>query len=699
MRYASALRPPALVLAVAFATLACASDSRDEGPQVPCTHVAWVQAPGAASVVVRPGWVGYAATPMQRVGGGWWTATLVPPAGPQTYALDVDGTPALDPTVPTSAFATIDGASREVVWIDVASCEAPALRVEALEASAALAARVTFLSARDGSPPRDASATLDGVPTTAALEGRTITVAAPVTVGRHKLRATATDAAGRTAAVERSFFAGPPFSWNDAVVYQVMVDRYRDAGGGALAALKEPSARAGGHLDGVRRALGDIAALGANTLWISPVYPAPPGTFPGRDGRPYSGYHGYWPVAARDVEPAFGGPAALEALVAEAHAKNLRVVLDVVPNHVHEQHPYVAAHRDWFDATACLCGDAACPWNAGVLPCRFAPYLPDVEFRNPAALDAMVDDVRWAVDRFSLDGVRIDAVPQMPRATSRRIVHALGRLDPSLLTLGETFVGPGGYPGLRHFLGPGGLSSEFEFPLMWALRATFAERTASLAALGDAVLASRDALADTGAVMSTMIGNHDVPRFVSLAVGDGGLDGFVTAPQPTDADPYLRAALAFGVVFALPGMPTVYYGDEVGLAGGGDPDTRRPFPAEVALLPPQRDLRARIRRFAAARACHPALRGSAVSVVASDPERLVLARASGGRTVLVVVTRDDRARLEGPLPAGIAPGPWVDLLSGEKKSLAARAVWDEPARSVRYYAQDGDPCVGKASGV
>jgi len=678
----------------------CASDApTTDGPRASCTHAAWLHV-DAGTPVVRPGWEGFRARPMRAAGDGWYTAALTPPAGPQTYALEVDGAFVVDPTVPTTAYATVDGTPREVTWVDVASCTSPAVRLDGLTVSAAsFGAEATFVAAEDGAALASATATLDGIPLPVRAEGARLSLASPTTLGRHRLVLAVTDAVGRTARAERSFLASAPFAWKDAVIYQVMVDRFRGADGLALPPLATPSSRAGGHLDGVRRALPELAALGVNTLWISPVYAAPPGTFPGRDGRPYSGYHGYWPISARTVEPAFGGEAALDALVAAAHAASMRVVLDVVPNHVHEQHPYFKAHPDWFDADACVCGDAACPWNAGLLPCRFAPYLPDVEFRNPAAFDAMVDDVRWAVDRFALDGVRIDAVPQMPRATSRRIVHALTRLDPTALTLGETFVGPGGYPGLRYFLGPGGLASEFEFPLMWALRAAFADGSATVQDLGKAIEASRDALADTGAVMSLMIGNHDVPRFASVVAGDGARDGFSAAPQPTDPDVYLRTALAFGVVFGLPGMPTVYYGDEIGLAGGGDPDTRRPMPAEATWLDPQRALRARVARMAKVRACSAPLRDGDVRVVASDAEHLVVVRRAGGRTVLVVVTRDDRARLEGPLPADVTPGDWVDLLSGQKKTLGARAVWDEPARSVRYYAPDGDPCAVGAGGV
>jgi hypothetical protein len=98
----------------------------------------------------------------------------------------------------------------------------------------------------------------------------------------------------------------------------------------------------------------------------------------------YTGYHGYWPSQPRKIAAAFGGEEALDALVADAHRRSMRVLFDVVPNHVHEQHPYVAQHPEWF------------------VPGTFASYLPDVEWQNNDAARAFVDDVAWFIDRTDL---------------------------------------------------------------------------------------------------------------------------------------------------------------------------------------------------------------------------------------------------------------------------------------------------------
>src|SRR5207237_1627022 len=110
---------------------------------------------------------------------------------------------------------------------------------------------------------------------------------------------------------------------------------------------------------------------------------------------------------------------------------------------------------------------------------------------------------------------------------------------------------PGGYDLLKYELGPFGLDSEFHFPLMWAMRAAIATDAEPLAAIDAAVHAGEDAWTGSGAVMATMIGNHDVPRFASVAAGDAEGDGWDPAPQPMDPSVYARQAMGLGLVMTL----------------------------------------------------------------------------------------------------------------------------------------------------
>jgi glycosidase len=687
----------------AFAVLAFASScTGDETPKNPgrsCGIVVWHKpSRDDAKVELVAGWEGFVGThPMARAGGGWRAIAMSPPAGEQLYGILEDGRWVTDETVGTTAYVTVAGVLREVTARDVPQCELPALTIESATSSE-VSVRFTASASGDAIDPSSVTAKLGTQSLPVAVEGDRITVSSPLGAGKRRIAVSARDRAGKQAEPVTATVWDAPWDWRDAVIYQVVVDRFRDRSGKPLALPSPISARAGGHVDGVRSAIedGTFAAMGVNTLWLSPLYLNPKGEWPGLDGRSYSAYHGYWPIAARALDPAVADEASLDALMAAAHSRGMRVLFDVVPNHVHEQHPYVSAHPEWFTkgAEACVCGAPGCDWNTYELTCRFATYLPDLDFRNLDASRQVADDVNWFVDRFSADGVRIDAVPLMPRSEIRRIATTLRKRwdhpGNRTFSLGETFVGAGDQNALRYFLGPFGLDSEFDFPLMWSLRSTLAEESAPMSSLDQTIHASAQAWEGSGAVMSLIVGNHDVPRFVSVAHRDSG-DGWTPAPQPTDAETVDRVGVALGAIFALPGAPTVYYGDEVALAGAGDPDQRRTMPSDDTLAPAQKALRDRVRAMGKARACLPALRRGTYRTLAADAEHLVFARElEGESTVLVVLTRK-AVNLDATL-AGIPVGEWTDAISGESQAIAPTAHFDGRALSVRYLVPKGNAC-------
>ncbi|MGC4114218.1 MAG: alpha-amylase family glycosyl hydrolase [Myxococcales bacterium] len=464
-----------------------------------------------------------------------------------------------------------------------------------------------------------------------------------------------------------------------------MVDRFR--GHGPLAPPSSPGDRAGGTLDGVREALeaGYFARLGVTTLWLSPVYTNPEGRWPGRDGRQYESYHGYWPVEPRQVDPKLGGDDALEALVASAHARGVRVILDVVPNHLFVRHPYYQAHgwahehsRSWFNdgPDSCVCGTPGCGWGEKLQTCWFTDYLPDLDWRRPEVMDQGTADLAWWMQRFDLDGVRIDAVPMMPRAALRRMTTAIrqtaARQGLDALVMGEVYTGPGdgGRSEIRAFLGTrqAGLDSAFEFPLMWSLREAFAMDWLGLDDLEGELAEGEESFGGSGSTVARIIGNHDTTRFISEAEGDAGKDGWSSDParQPTREEPYRRTLMALTFAMTSGGLPVLYYGDEVGLAGGGDPDSRRVMPDSLGELGGlQGQLLEKVARLGRARLAVPALRHGVRSVAAASSGLDVAVRrepsGEGGGSAIVVLARSAAERDV----AGLPDGDYRDLFSGD----------------------------------
>jgi glycosidase len=699
------------VLVVVAALGAC--DSTPPAPPYPvasCERTLWYQPHSALShVEVVTSWEGWQTGlhVLDDAGNGWRATRITPPPGEQEYAFVDDGIWLADPFVGTTAFH--DGI--EVTWIDGADCSMPSLAVTSASSSpdGNGQASLAFTAASDGAPLDPASiavSAIDGDPPTvtptAAGDGTIALAVSGLGPGKHVLRVAASDVSGRAASPARLTLwnEAHPWDWRDAVIYQVIVDRYRNAQG-ALAPPATASDWAGGTLAGLTADLDAIAARGFNALWVSPLYTNPDGTFLGNDGRPYSAYHGYWPKASRAIDPRFGTEADVDALLAAAHARGMRVIFDVVPHHVHQEHPYVAAHpgSPWFTdwQQNCVCGVGSCDWATHIEDCWFASYLPSFDWHTSDVADTVTDDVAWWIDRFDGDGLRIDAVPMMPRAAIRRIADAVrSRFDhPGQRTylLGENFVGAGAYDLLRYELGPFGLDGEFDFPMMWTMRSVIAEETGSMSDLDATEKTGEAAWAGSGAVMARMIGNHDVSRFSSVSAGDADGDGWTPAPQSTDPLVYQKQRMALALAYTLPGAAVVYYGDEVGLAGREDPDSRRVMPADAALSPDQVATRDFVAKVGKLRACDDALRRGTYRSLVTDAEVLAFARedADGNDQAIVVVARNVLAPVTLPMQ-GLPGGAWTDALGSGLGFDASSPTVVMPAHSVAVFVPAASAC-------
>ncbi len=691
--------------------LACASDPAPSAPTRACGVTVWHRpASSAAAVEIVGDWDGWkrpGVAPGARED-GWRVAAFDVAPGEHAYAIIEDGVWLTDKNVPMTAFHE----GREVALVEAADCGRPLVRVDDVraEGSGHAVVKATFLAARSGvalDPASITAVTRDGTRltvTSSAPESGAIELAAEaLPAGKHVVTISAKDtdhvvAEDARATVWVEPWRKDPWDPRDAVVYQVLVDRFRN-GDGPLAPPATPSSRAGGNLAGVRRAIesGELEALGVNTLWLSPLYKNPEGTFPGNDGRLYSSYHGYWPVASRELDARVTTEGELDAFMALAHSRGLRVLFDVVPNHVHSEHRWTTQHADWFPK-GCVCGQGACDWGTNIKTCWFAPYLPDLDWKRDDVARAETAEVMWWMDRWDADGLRIDAVPMMPRAATRRITTAVrSRFEHPghhPYVLGENFTGPGGYQSLRYDLGPYGLDGSFHFPLMWTLRSVVAEERSPMSAIDTSYRAGEEAWAGSGAVMGLMIGNHDVSRFASVSAGSANGDAWEPTPQPVDPAVYAKQRLALATVLTLPGAPVLYYGDEVGLAGRSDPDCRRVMPREQDLLPAQAETRALARTLGRARSCSKALRRGDVRTLLADDERFVFARTTEDDLAIVVLTRRPTLPTVVPL-AGlpVSASDLVDVVTGTPARLepGGIAVANDPL-AVHVYVPNASRC-------
>ena len=615
---------------------------------------------------------------------GWQVARIDGELAPGEYGYLIleDGEHRLDGHNPRTTFWT-EQDDREVSLMLVPDCSLPAWTVDEVEVSGdAVAVAASFVTARDGSPLRSVTATGAGgaVPVKVGERGAVELTLAGLARGKHELVLTGQDEAGRTASARVSAFVQPAAkTWADGLLYQIVTDRYRGPGGVALAPPATPGSRAGGTLDGITAEIeaGTFTDMGVTALWISPVYTNPDEAREGRgDGRMYEGYHGYWPAEPRSVDPKIGGDTALERMIAAAHGRGLRVLLDVVPNHVYETSPrYTRRAADaWFNRAdpTCVCGIGACDWGRYIQTCWFTEYLPDLRLEEPAALRMAYEDLVWWRERFAVDGLRVDAVPMMPRAATRRMAHELRASvsGEAPFLIGEVFTGAGswGVDVIRYYLGAedlDGLDSVFDFPLMWAIRGAIAHETSGLDEVEAMLQEIEAATAGSGAVLGRILGNHDVPRLFSEAHGDAGGDPWAApADQAEDPVAFARQRSALTLLLTIPGLPVLYYGDELGLAGSNDPDNRRVLPAWEALSSEQEATRALVGRLGRLRGCLPALRsGDREAVVVEDS--LYVYRRGGGEGAALVLLSSSPVAQTVQLPP-LTTATYVDAIGGER---------------------------------
>jgi glycosidase len=685
--------------------LACAvacTPADDALPPGTCAAAIWtIPARGGTTPEVIGEWSAWTDTEsMRRFDDAWWVAELALPPGEYGYLVVEEGEAHLDAHNGLGGWRESDEV--EVSWLVVDDCEVPRIEVARDERL-----RAVLHPAGVDVAAIEVEVDGDARPELAVANGETeidLDVSAS-TRGRHVVELVARDEDGARGPVANAVLWQDPVAATDAdaIVYHVMLDRFRGDGGEPLAPPPNPGGRAGGTLDGVRAELerGTFDAFGVSTLWLSPVYVNPIEARPGRDDdHLYEGYHGYWPVDTRRVDDRLGGDAALDAVVATAHERGIRVVLDLVPNHYDETNPRVPGNDAWFNVRdpVCVCGAPDCPWSTEIETCWFTPYLPDVRLQHRDALGEAIADALWLHERFEVDGFRVDAVPMMPRAATRRIYHAVRRaLAPAdeTLLLGEVFTGPGdgGIAALRYHVGPDGLDSVFDFPTMWALRDVLTAR-AGWDALVAVLEAEDDALDGSGVVLARMLGNHDTTRIASAITGDEDRDPWTDPPpDDVDADALSRVRLGFAIVMTLPGMPILYYGDELGLAGARDPDSRRVMPDPAATGADALALQSDVARLGTLRRCMPTLRRGAWRSLGATADHVAFVRElEGDAPVLVVASTADGATTL-TVPAAVPVGWYKDAMSDARVQIGASgADIDLPPVGVRVLVPEDHPC-------
>ncbi|MCA9522455.1 MAG: glycosyl hydrolase [Myxococcales bacterium] len=648
-----------------------------------CETVVRYQPTGPATNVVIAGeFNGWSPTshPLTKQADGSFRIALTVAAGEYGYKLVVDGQWLLDPANPYTKYVWDSGSSQYVENsnLRVVDCKTPGWKVLSAKANASgsLSAVIQFVRANGV-----ADNELDTASLVVTRAGTVITPsvddkAESITIqleglakGKHSLRVEAMDKGGRK--TPRLFVPlwveSEAFDWRDGLMYFVFTDRFYNgdpSNDAPQADVPELSNYQGGDFAGVIAKLkeGYFTKLGVRSIWLSPVYDNPEDKgYLGSYGKQYTGFHGYWPEAPRSVEEHFGTPDKLKEMVKAAHDQGIRVIFDLVLNHTHSNHPYYKEHQNtsWFNGTpdTCVCGRNGCDWNAYAETCWFDTYTPDLNYREHEVVKQMTEDTLWWVREFDVDGLRLDAVKHMPDVISRtislRIRDEMEVFGPRFYLVGETFAGGSEHSLIKRYLGPYQLDGQYDFTLLWPIIGTFAY-DGNFFDLDNAVNKSASEYGD--ALMSPFLGNHDISRFINEACNglaechqagklwsDVKQQAWDGPPQAPNIElPYKKMALGLLFVFTQPGVPLLYYGDEIGLPGAGDPDNRRKMRfGDGELSGFEKTMLATVQAIGKARADTLALRRGGRATLLIESNVYAYTRFLGpGNAAIVVLNRD-----------------------------------------------------------
>lgn len=413
-------------------------------------------------------------------------------------------------------------------------------------------------------------------------------------------------------------------------IYFVMVDRFAngDPGNDGEVDLKDAQAFHGGDLQGVIDRLDGLRQLGVRTVWLSPVFQMRTEKFYG-----YGAFHGYWVEDFGKVEPRFGDEALLKKLADELRRRDMRLVLDVVLNHVGPETRLVREKPQWFHGLGPIDN-----WDdARELVMKDVHGLPDLAVEKEEVYAHLLEHSRRWVDAVRPAGYRLDAVKHLPMDFWARYnddvrAHAGG----DFLMLGEMLDGDPVL--LSRTMEEGRFGTMFDFPLGFALVDVFC-RGRSPSHLG-AVLFN-DRLYPAPGSLVTLVDNHDLPRVMSECGGD-----------------VARVQRALAVQLTARGVPSLTYGTEEGLAGKKEPENRGDM-----RFTPDHPLRVWITRLLELRRGSEALQRGETVVLAAREDLFAYARVTPDEAVVIAVN-SGKAPVDVDLPPGLVGARPSEMLTG-----------------------------------
>lgn len=480
------------------------------------------------------------------------------------------------------------------------------------------------------------------------------------------------------------------------IMYFMLVDRFMNGDSTNDHPMNRPDVNHkvdywGGDLAGLQQKIdaGYFEKLGVNTLWISPLNqnPTEPYGYYAPMKTKFSGYHGYWPISSSKVDFRFGTNAEFKNLVAGAHKKNMNILLDYVAHHVHNEHPFYKQHPEF--ATSLYLPDGTLNterWNDQRLTTWFDTFMPTLDLSNPKVVDIMTDSALYWVKEFNLDGFRHDACKHITEQFWRELTLKIKKQNKgkNLYQIGETYGSP---ELISSYLTTGMLDGQFDFNVFDIANTTFAGVGGSDLNQVQTILSSSQYIYGSHNQMGNISGNHDKPRFMAYASGDlkFGEDSKAAGWQReigiTDSTAYDKMFLMHAFNLTIPGIPVIYYGDEIGLTGANDPDCRRMMKFE-GWNNRETKLWNNVAKLAHLRSDHPVLIYGDLINIQTTKDSWVYARKYFEKEAIILINNSSKTKnFDIKLPATLKSITFTSVFKNNFKVEDGRLTVQLPAYS------------------
>ena len=451
------------------------------------------------------------------------------------------------------------------------------------------------------------------------------------------------------------------------VLYSLMIDRLHNGNKKNDWKMNSPEVLdivdyQGGDIAGITQKIeeGFFNNLGITTIWISPITQNPwdawgMNKFPNgnkydntKEYTKFSGYHGYWPIFATEVEKRFTTEKELHKMLEVAHEHGLNVILDYVANHMHINSPTLQEHPDWHTDSILPDGRRNFElWDEARLTTWFDVHIPTLDLERPEVCSPMTDSALVWLEKFAFDGFRHDACKHIPLNYWRELGAKMKQRYPDrhIWMIGETY---GDTKLIGSYVKSGMLNSQFDFNIYHTAIDVFSKPEQSMKRMHNTIMES---LAAYGShhTMGNISGNHDKCRFISLAGGAvswnendkaAGWERHIGVTADGDAareEAAYKAAMLLEVInLTIPGVPCIYQGDEYAEAGANDPDNRHMLKFDT-LTERQQQFRNEVQTLVQMRRNSlPLIYGEYIPVEVTD-DKLVYDRTYMGETVRVSI--------------------------------------------------------------